>query len=308
MPFEGTEKKLEILLRPGEPSLRERGHDHWTDLVHRSRAEVLSRISNDEGDAYLLSESSLFVHDRRMIMITCGRTRLVDAAASFLETVSRDSLESVIFERKNENFPDLQPSTFEQDVELLGKLVPGHAHVFGDAEGHHLSLFHLDRDFDPADDDETLEILMYGLDEAVRPEFHAVEGRTAADIRELLGLGRLFPGFTWDDHLFRPAGYSLNGIRDDRYVTVHVTPDDPGSYASFETSVPLETEALERLMGHLVEVFRPVRYDVVHFREGDPVPPGDRSPIHRESRRLGCGYRVHFEHYRGGSAADTARP
>ena len=48
---------------PAGPSLRELGRPFWDEVVRRSRAQVLSVISNDACDAYLLSESSLFVLD-----------------------------------------------------------------------------------------------------------------------------------------------------------------------------------------------------------------------------------------------------
>ena len=61
------------------------GEARWREIVAASRASVLSRMSNDACDAYLLSESSLFVFERRMLMITCGQTRLVDAVEALLD-------------------------------------------------------------------------------------------------------------------------------------------------------------------------------------------------------------------------------
>ncbi len=74
--------------------------------------------------------------------------------------------------------------------------------------------------------------------------------RAAVALKEelaALGLDWL-EGYAVDDHYFRPSGYSLNAVRDDDYVTVHVTPDDHGSYASLELSVdrPLDVSARMR--------------------------------------------------------------
>ena len=38
-----------------------------------------------------------------------------------------------------------------------------------------------------------------------------------------------------DDYVFEPCGYSMNGVqRDGTFSTVHITPEDGFSYASFE--------------------------------------------------------------------------
>ena len=67
--FEGTEKKFELVVDPALPSFREKGHSYWTGVARSAGAEVLSRLSNDRCNAYLLSESSLFVFDRRFAAV-----------------------------------------------------------------------------------------------------------------------------------------------------------------------------------------------------------------------------------------------
>jgi hypothetical protein len=48
------------------------------------------------------------------------------------------------------------------------------------------------------------------------------------------GIRALMPGLDIDDYVFDPCGYSMNGIRDDGFVTIHITPEDGFSYASVE--------------------------------------------------------------------------
>ena len=171
MLFEGPEKKLEIMTTSGNPSLRslrDLGPEFWAAITERARTNILSTMSNESCDAYLLSESSLFVSDRRMVMITCGRTTLVDAAVALLEEIPISQIDSLIYERKNENFPDLQMTTFDEDVGELERLAPGFSIVFGDKKADHIALWHLDRHFNPEPDDTTLELLMYDFDPEIR--------------------------------------------------------------------------------------------------------------------------------------------
>ncbi|MEZ6189114.1 MAG: hypothetical protein R3F62_29460 [Planctomycetota bacterium] len=51
--------------------MRELGCPVWERVVEAARAQILSQISTSQCDAYLLSESSLFVYDDRFALITC---------------------------------------------------------------------------------------------------------------------------------------------------------------------------------------------------------------------------------------------
>jgi S-adenosylmethionine decarboxylase len=296
MLFEGPEKKLELLLTAGSPSLRELGRKFWERVVEQSRATILSSISNDRLDAYLLSESSLFVTDRWTVMITCGRTTLVAAAAAILDQLPQTRLDSLIYERKNENFPHLQRTTFRDDATALRLRTVGEDLVIGDPTGDHIQLFHLARNCYPEPDDTTLEVLMYDIDPAVSRKF--VPGRgTAQDVRDLVGLSSLFPDFAVDDHIFAPQGYSYNGIRGEDYVTLHVTPQRLGSYVSFETNVRLGVSAQRRVVSVLLSRFQPSRCDLMLFgaRLDVAALPGFR--ITRASDQvLGCGYSIAYAH------------
>jgi S-adenosylmethionine decarboxylase len=296
MLFEGPEKKLELLVTAGSPSLRDLGLGFWEQVVARSRATILSRISNDRLDAYLLSESSLFVCDRWAVMITCGRTTLVAAAAEILDRLPQSRLDSLIYERKNENFPDLQRTTFRDDVTALRRRAVGEDLVIGDPAGDHIKLFHLARNCNPEPDDTTLEVLMYDIDPAVSRRF--VPGRgTVQDVRNLVGLSSLFPDFTVDDHIFAPQGYSYNGIRGEDYVTLHVTPQRIGSYVSLETNVRLGIAAQRRVVTVLLSRFQPSRCDLMLFGAPlDLAAPAGFRVTRTTDQVLGCGYSIAYAH------------
>jgi S-adenosylmethionine decarboxylase len=296
--FEGTEKKLELSIERSLPSWRDRGDEYWARIVRSTGAEVVSTIANDHCRAFLLSESSLFVFDHKLVMITCGRTRLPVAVTEVLKDVPADKVEFLVYERKNEVYPHGQPTSFFDDVKVLHRQLPGKAYQFGDEDEHHLYLFHLLRPFAGHASDVTLEILMYGIDSAVLELFDQPRGASTATLRERTGIDRLLPGFELDDHLFEPRGYSLNAIRDDQYWTVHVTPDPIHSYASFETN-HRSPENQAELVGRVLEAFRPRSFDLVTFDQGEgfAIDAGSFQPRAPVVRNLSCGYEVRFLSY-----------
>jgi len=193
--FEGSEKKVEIVVRPDGPSFRALGDDYWRGVARRAGAEVLSSISNARCDAYLLSESSLLVFDRKIVMMTCGRTTLHDAVLAVLEVVAPSDIDGLIYERKNEVYPHDQPTSFFQDVQILGEKLPGRAFKFGNEDEHHLYLFHLDRAASCDPQDMTLEVLMYGVADPEREQFGLATHATTEAVREATRVDRIIPGF-----------------------------------------------------------------------------------------------------------------
>ncbi len=296
MLFEGPEKKLEILTTEPYPSLRTLGDDFWRSVVERAKATIISSVSTDACDAYLLSESSLFVCDRRMVMITCGRTTLIESALMLIDRIPETHLASLIYERKNENFPELQQTDFEGDVAMLRTKVAGTSMIIGEPTADHVALFHLDRSFATDPGDATFEILMYDLAPRVSRLF-AVES-SKNDLQVKIGLDVMFPGFLFDDHLFDPTGYSFNGVKGEYYSTLHVTPQRKGSYTSFETNYELDGPEVGALMSRVINFFQPARSDVLLFQSSldlPDLPDGFRATPVRQMQ-LGCGYKVSYAH------------
>ncbi len=295
--FEGPEKKVELALLPGQPSLRARGLDYWKSLAAKSRAQILSSISNESLDAHLLSESSLFVADGWLTMITCGRTDLITAVIEMCKDLGRDNFQYLIYERKNAQHQEYQPTNFFDDARRLAEALPVKSFRFGDGDDHHVFLSHLDKPYLPAQDDLTLEVLMHGIDPSAAKVFMSGPQRKKEYIKEKSGVWNIFPGFLVDDHLFEPMGYSLNAILGPRYYTIHVTPQKIGSYVSFETNC-VEGDVNETV-SRVLNMFKPQSCDVVLFQ-----PQTSRKkircsyPIKRAVRQnLDCGYRVTFDHH-----------
>lgn len=295
MYFEGSEKKFELIARG--TALRARPTAYWHRLVELAGAKVLSQISNEACDAYLLSESSLFVFDERVTMITCGRTTLSRAAAFLIDEIGPDNVEFFSYERKNEYYPHRQATDFHDDVGELQARLKGRAYRFGAPDEHHLFLFHLDRPYRAQGVDCTLEILMYNLQGRASELFNCQQ--TLEGVRSLVQLEPIFPGFQIDDHLFQPQGYSLNAIRGSEYYTIHVTPEETGSYVSFETNVRLGNRLVSALRA-VTEVFQPRSFDVIYFHPERELKAFDVAPFVPRSyvrQSLSCSFEVGFATY-----------
>ena len=130
------------------------------DLVN---CKVLSIVESDEVDAYLLSESSMFVSPHKLILKTCGTTTLLCGLARILEIATlfggyaRSTAPEahgigvaaapyrVFYSRKNFLFPDRQHGphrSWRDEVCTLDKLfVGGSAYMIGKMNGEHWYLY-----------------------------------------------------------------------------------------------------------------------------------------------------------------------
>ncbi len=285
--FEGPEKKVELAVKP-QVDLRALGETWWAQIVERAQAQILSKISNAYIDAYLLSESSLFVSARKALLITCGRTTLVDAVEAMLDRIPADALDYLVYERKNEHFPEYQPTGFLNDASRLYARLPCGAWRLGAQDGHRVLVLASTQAYQPTSGDRTLEVLMHGVqsEAAAQPRAHAPQ------------LFDWLEGFTVDEHSFEPAGFSLNAIREDRYATLHVTPEDVASYVSFETNLDFGSDPTDWVQ-RLVSVFEPASFDVLTFSERALQPV--QLPAHQlrawTEGRLPCGYQVALRHF-----------
>ncbi|GAA6062284.1 hypothetical protein JCM10212_000944 [Sporobolomyces blumeae] len=341
-PFEGPEKLLELWFAPSEQDVVNRnlplrggrkGKERWTGLrqVERStwegmldevQCKVLSVIEGEEMDAYLLSESSMFVWPHKLILKTCGTTTLLLGLPTLLriasETCGFKGVWRCFYSRKTFMFPDRQRGPHKdwaQEMSFLDKLFENSsAYTVGRMNGDHWLLYLTPPRDDvllphalessaslppsnprtalstlstslsttpsslppvsprrgaaslpppslpaptltPTKPDQTLEILMTHLSPAACRKFYHPSSSPDAPVpytspllasetgdahslgqklSDDLGLTAILPGATLDSFLFAPCGFSQNAVRGDRYATVHVTPEEAYSYASFE--------------------------------------------------------------------------
>lgn len=104
--------------------LRSLSREQLDILCTKAKCTILSKISNSYMDAYVLSESSLFVYKHRYIMKTCGTTTLLRCLSTLLEYSDKLGMELdwVGYSRKNLLFPNAQlwpHSNFGEEINYI---------------------------------------------------------------------------------------------------------------------------------------------------------------------------------------------
>lgn len=137
--------------------------DKWKEMLDQVNCKILSVVESEHVDAYLLSESSMFVFPHKLILKTCGTTTLlfglhrmlsiaaVDAGFPSQSTGSIDKTQvaatpyRVFYSRKNFLFPDKQHGphrSWKEEVKYLDHMFTGgSAYMVGKMNGDHWYLY-----------------------------------------------------------------------------------------------------------------------------------------------------------------------
>ncbi|RDX90777.1 S-adenosylmethionine decarboxylase proenzyme, partial [Mucuna pruriens] len=286
--FEGYEKRLEIsFFQPGlfaDPNgrgLRALTKSQLDEILTAAACTIVSSLSNDEVDSYVLSESSLFVYAYKIIIKTCGTTKLLLAIPPILKFSEMLSLKvrTVTYTRGSFIFPGAQPyphRNFSEEVSTLdgyfGKLRSGSmAYVMGGPDK--AQKWHV---YSASDDSVlssgnvyTLEMCMTGLDREKSLVFYKEQSASAAIMTVNSGIRRILPDSEICDFDFEPCGYSMNSVEGAAVSTIHVTPEDGFSYASFETvGYDLKLVNLTKLVERVLACFLPTEFSVAVHVDG----------------------------------------
>ena len=278
--FEGPEKNLQVIFNKlyydtGTKSLRSINQERWQEMLDYAKCKILSKLENEKCLAYILSESSLFVYVDRIILKTCGTTPLLNALDDIILIGKELSLKpaAVLYWRKNFSNPHLQNHVhqkFENEVTYLNKHLGGDSRtaILGSPEKDHFYYYYcelLNKDeFNPVL--ETFEIKMHEIHPNNSEKFFWEKGNVRPN--SLNEVYEKLPGYKIDEFFFEPCGYSMNGIKDDKYETIHVTPEGSCSYISFETNDKLyiNTENKEKT---LMEIFKPFSCATIEIKNNN---------------------------------------
>ncbi|KAI5654198.1 hypothetical protein M9H77_31385 [Catharanthus roseus] len=288
--FEGFEKRLELQFSGDDPVVNEIGlrqlhFESIEQVLTQVQCTVVSAVGNRYFDSYVLSESSLFVYPTKIIIKTCGTTQLLKSVCPLILFAREIGLRvsACRYTRGNFIFPNSQPfphTSFKEEVIYLEEQLPpnlcfrkasvmpsklsSHSwHVFTATDGSHMLMQQLR---DESDEFYTIEVCMTELDRVLARKFfrRPNDGKTGdsagKEMTEITGICDINPNALICDFAFDPCGYSMNGIDGNRYSTIHVTPEDGYSYASFECIFSVYDDTNDVVMEALkkvVQVFRP---------------------------------------------------
>ncbi|OHT02217.1 S-adenosylmethionine decarboxylase proenzyme [Tritrichomonas foetus] len=282
--FEGPEKNLQIIFTKSTQSqlntksnktLLNIQQEEWEKMLDKAKCKILSSISNSKCTSYILSESSLFVFEDKIILKTCGTTPLllaIDDALSIGKSIGFIPA-VVLYWRKNFCHPENQHfphKSFSTEVEFLD------AH-FGSENSSTVRCGPIDHDHwffyyaDMIKDKSNFK----GIDTTFELKMHEIHPESSQyfynnfnnNNNELVDIVRsMIPDSKIDDFFFDPCGYSMNGLigETDQYETLHITPENKCSYVSFESTE--ETFVSGREWAYrILELFRPASFTAVEI-------------------------------------------
>ena len=232
-----------------ENGLRSLTRDQLDHLCTKAKCTIMHSISNQHMDAYVLSESSLFVYKHRYIMKTCGTTTLLRCLDSLLDFSDGIGMEMmwVGYSRKNLLYPNAQlwpHSSFGDEIryiqthEKLQDRLNGEGHILGPITGDHWFVYVADHSetsplfkktlsYVPpiSSKERTLNMMMFDMSQDIAQIFYQANTATGKEMTQKAGIHHLCPGAQIDEMAFNPCGYSMNAILHDAYSTIHITPE-----------------------------------------------------------------------------------
>lgn len=190
--FEGPEKLLKIWIwkskndipkENGTLGLRSIPLIKWVEILNLVNCKILSKQKTMILDAYILSESSLFVYDYKIVLKTCGTTTLLTCVDKLFEIINEllikfpNKMESfdahkIIYSRRSFLFPNKQNllhQNWDNEVCFLNNhFLNGKSHIFGsvndDEKWYYYSASNCSQNSNYFFEEQTFEIMMTQLD------------------------------------------------------------------------------------------------------------------------------------------------
>eukprot|EP00039_Didymoeca_costata_P025220 m.12648 g.12648 ORF g.12648 m.12648 type:complete len:328 (-) comp4702_c0_seq2:130-1113(-) len=291
--FEGIEKNLSIRFEPNTGvSLRSLSRSDLDDICTNAACAILSSMSNEYIDAYVLSESSLFVTENTILMKTCGTTALLRAVPLILQlgTSLGLTLSSVRYSRHeyilSSHLQEEMHQCFKKESQYLDNCLRNTNVGVGSIDHAGPYNVYIAASSKNTFVDTVFEVNMFKLCQKEMSLFwkcsdnkqHSLD---STDTRGIPGVKKLWPKGTTDGHLFDPCGYSINGIDGAFYWTMHIAPEDCCSYVSFETNAP--SNMLKTMIDKLLSLMKPGVMDILYMEHSHDNLPVINNQDNKES-------------------------
>ncbi|XP_075521163.1 S-adenosylmethionine decarboxylase proenzyme-like [Primulina tabacum] len=281
--FEGFEKRLEIsffepyiFTDPRGKSLRCLSKTQLDEILEPAECTIVASLSNEYVDSYVLSESSLFVYPYKIIIKTCGTTKLLLSISPILKLAKTLSLkvQTVRYTRGSFIFPGAQSyphRNFSEEVVVLdsffGNLGLDGSKAFVMGASDECQKWHVysasASSVESSNPVYTLEMCMTGLDREMASVFYKNDSSFATLMTNKSGIRKIIPESDICDFEFNPCGYSMNSIEGAALSTIHVTPEDGFSYASFETAgYDFKVVNLRLMIERVLSCFQPLEFSI----------------------------------------------
>jgi S-adenosylmethionine decarboxylase len=232
----------------------------WEQLLKSSNAFILSFTENISLKAFVLSESSLFVWKHKILLVTCGQTNLINSVLFLIEQIGKKNIDNIIFSRQSSTSLIKENSTFNQDVKVLTSFFDGNVEVFHNNFQNTYHTFSLNnQDTLSSQREKLVEVYAYNINKKHLHIFNSLDTSISL-IREILQIKKFIPSFIIDDYLFEPPGYSMNAIYNEKFITIHVTPQSDKSFFSLETNISFNLIA--DFIKHILKVLTPNNFDL----------------------------------------------
>ncbi|KAM7262381.1 hypothetical protein ACFE04_021458 [Oxalis oulophora] len=165
--------------------------------------------------------------------------------------------------------------SFTEEVALLdsyfGDLESGsQAYIMGGSDDQKWHVYSASAELEVSSDSlYTLEMCMTGLDKEKASVFYKTDSSSGAKMTIDSGIRNILPESDICDFEFEPCGYSMNAIEGAAVSTIHVTPEDGFSYASFEAMGyhPKDTN-MNMLVERVLSCFEPREFSVAVHVDG----------------------------------------
>lgn len=275
--FEGPEKNLQIIFSMSNKfSLLQVRQSEWESILDKIQCSIVSSLSNEYCNSYILSESSLFVFKDRIILKTCGTIPLLRAVDDVIDLGTSRGLTpaAVLYWRKNFAHPELQNElhrSFFSECSFLdarfGNYNPSKQRC-GPLYQDHWCFYYVELDkkenFRPVY--PTFEIKMHEVHPDISYHFIMDNKDDQSTVRR--ELRNIIPNCSMDEYFFDPCGCSINGLmpNTEEYQTIHITPENHCSYVSLETSYySAQHDSIATITRRTVDLFKPVSFLAVEI-------------------------------------------